>query len=68
VLRKLFGPGREELTAGWRKLHNGQRHDLCSSLDVISVMNSKKIRWVGHVAHVGEKRSVCRILVETLEA
>jgi hypothetical protein len=73
MLRKMSGPEREELTAGWRKLSNGQRHDLgstrCYSGNkiVILVIQSRKTRWSGHVAYVGQKRSVCRILMETLE-
>lgn len=67
MLRKLLGPEREELTTGWRKLHNGQHHDLHLSPDVNWVIRYWQMTCVGQVAHVGEKRSVYRILVGKLE-
>jgi hypothetical protein len=60
VLRKIFGPKRDEETGGWRKLHNKELHNLCSSS---SVTKSRWMRWAGHVARMGEKRNVYRILV-----
>jgi hypothetical protein len=58
VLRRIFGPKRDEVTGGWRKLHNEELHNLYSSPYIIRVM-----RWAGHVARMGEKRNVCRLLV-----
>jgi hypothetical protein len=65
VLR-IFGPKREE-GESWRKLHNDELHSLCSSLNIVRVIKSRRMRWVGHVAHMGEGRGVYRILVENLE-
>jgi hypothetical protein len=48
VLRRIFGPMREEVTGGWRKLHNKELHDLYSSPDIITVIKSRKVRWKGH--------------------
>jgi hypothetical protein len=67
MLRKVLGPEREELTAGWRKSHNEQRHDLHLSPDINWVIRSWQLRCAGQVAHVGEKRSVYRILAGKLE-
>jgi hypothetical protein len=52
VLR-IFGPEREE-DRSWRKLHNDELHSLCSSLNIVTVIKSRKMRWAGHVAHMGE--------------
>jgi hypothetical protein len=62
VLRKIFGPTREE-DGSWRKLHNDELHDLYSSLNIVRVIKSRRIRWAGHVAHMGEGRGVYRVLV-----
>jgi len=67
MLRKVLGPEREELMTGWRKLHDGQHHDLHLSPDVNWVIRSWQMRCAGQVAHVGEKRSVYRILEGKLE-
>jgi hypothetical protein len=60
VLRRIFGPKRYEVTGEWRKLHNEELHDLYSSPNTVRVIKS---RWAGHVARMGERRGVYRILV-----
>jgi hypothetical protein len=62
VLRRIFGPKRDEVT-GWRRLHNEELNDLYSSPNIIRVIISRRMRWVGHVALMGEKRDAYRILV-----
>jgi hypothetical protein len=62
VLRRIFGPKREE-DVSWRKLHNDELHSLCSSPDIVRVIKSRRLRWAGHVAHMGEGRGVYRVLV-----
>jgi hypothetical protein len=61
VLRKIFGPKREE-DGSWRKLHNDELHDLYSSPNIVRMIKSR-IRWAGHVAHMGEGRGAYRVLV-----
>jgi hypothetical protein len=56
VLRKIFGPKRDEVTEGWRKRHNEELHNLYSSPSVIRIMNSRRMRWAGNVARMGGKR------------
>jgi hypothetical protein len=63
VLRGIFGPKRDEVTGEWRKLHNGELHNLCSSPDNIRQTKSRRIRWAGHVARIGGERNVYRVLV-----
>jgi hypothetical protein len=63
VLRRIFGPKRDEETGGWRKLHNEEFHKLYSSPIIIRIIKSRRMRWVGHVARMGEKRNTYRILV-----
>jgi hypothetical protein len=63
VLRRIFGPKRDRVTGGWRKLHNEELHKLYSSLSIIRIIKSRWIRWVGHVAQMGEKRNMYRLLV-----
>jgi hypothetical protein len=67
VLRRIFGPKREEVTGEWRKLHNEELHDLYSSSTIVLVMKSRRKRGAGHVAHIGEGRGVYRVLVEKPE-
>jgi hypothetical protein len=62
VLR-IFGPKRDGVTGGWRKLHNEEIHNLYSSPSIIRIIKSRRMRWTGHVARMGEKRNVYRLLV-----
>ena len=63
VLRRIFGPKREEVTGEWRRLHNEELNDLYSSPNIVRVIKSRRIRWVRHVARMGEERGVYRVLV-----
>jgi hypothetical protein len=63
VLRRIFGPKRDEATGEWRRLHNEELHDLYSSPNIIRVIKSRRMRWARHVARMREKRGVYRILV-----
>jgi hypothetical protein len=54
VLRRIFGPRRDEVTGGWRKLHNEELHGLHSSPSIVRVIKVRRIRWAGHVARMGE--------------
>jgi hypothetical protein len=67
VLRRIFGPKRDEVKGEWRKLHNEELHNLCSSPDIIRQIKSRRMRWAGHVARVGEERKVYKVLVEKPE-
>jgi hypothetical protein len=62
-MMRIFGPKRDEVTGGCRKLHNGKLHNLHSSSSRIRVIKSRRMRWAGHVARMGEKRNVYRLLV-----
>jgi hypothetical protein len=62
VLRKISGPEREE-DGSWRKLHNDELHNLYSLPNVVRVIKSRRMRWAGHVARMGEGRDVYRVLV-----
>jgi hypothetical protein len=57
VLRRIFGPKREEVTGEWRKLHNEELHDLYSSPSIIKIMKARRMRWAGHVARMEDKRA-----------
>jgi hypothetical protein len=63
VLRRIFGPKRDEVTGEWRKLHNEELRDLYSSPSIIRMIKARKMRWAGHVARMGEKRNTYRLLV-----
>jgi hypothetical protein len=63
VLRRIFGPDRDGVTGGWRKLHNEELHNLHSSPSTIRIIKWRRMRWAGHVARMGEKRNVYRLLV-----
>ncbi|KAJ4432511.1 hypothetical protein ANN_21131 [Periplaneta americana] len=67
VLRKIFVAKRDEITGEWRKLHNAELHALYSSPDIIMNIKSRRLRWVGHVARMGESRNTYRVLVGRLE-
>jgi hypothetical protein len=60
VLRRIFGPKRDELTGEWRKLHNEELHDLYSSPSIIRIIESRRMKFSGHVARMGEKRNAYR--------
>jgi len=57
VLTRIFGPKRDEVTGEWRKLHNEELNNLCSSPNIVRVIKSRRMRWVGHVARMGEGKS-----------
>jgi PAS domain-containing protein len=63
VLRRIFGPKRDEVTGEWRKLHNEELHDLYSSPSIIGIIKSRRMRWAGLAARMGEKRNAYRLLV-----
>jgi hypothetical protein len=58
VLRRKFGPKRDEVTGQWRKLHNGELHNLYLSSDIIRQIKSRRMEWAGHMARMGEGRRV----------
>jgi len=60
VLRKIFGPRRDEVTGVWRKLHEEQ-NDLYFSHNIVWVIKSRRLRWVGHVVRMGKRRGVYRV-------
>jgi hypothetical protein len=63
MLRRIFGPKKDGVMGGWRKLHNKERHNLYSSPSIIKIIKLMRMRWVGHVARMGEKRNVYRLVV-----
>jgi hypothetical protein len=63
VLRRIFGPKRDEVTEKWRTLHNKELYALYSSPNIIRAIKSRRLRWAGHVARMGERRGVYRVLV-----
>jgi hypothetical protein len=67
VLRRVFGPKRDEVTGEWRKLYKEELNDMYSLPNIVRVVKSRRMRWVGHVARMGEGRGVHRVLVGNLE-
>jgi hypothetical protein len=63
VLRRIFGPKRDEVTVGWRKLHNEELHGLYSSPSIVRVIKARMVRWAGRMARMGEVRGAYNILV-----
>jgi hypothetical protein len=63
VMRRIFGPKRNEVTADWKKLHNEELNDLYSSPNIVRVIMSRRMRWVGHIARMGKRRGTYRVLV-----
>jgi hypothetical protein len=60
---RIFGPKRDGVTGGWIKLHNEELHNVYSSPSIIRIIKSTRMRWAGHMARMGEKRAVYRLLV-----
>jgi hypothetical protein len=67
VLRKIFGPKRDEVTGEWRKLHNEELRDLYSSPSIIRIIKARRMRWAGRVARMAENRNAYRLLVGKTE-
>ena len=63
VLRRIFGPRRDEVAGEWRRLHNEELNDLYSSPNIVRMIKSRRMRWAGHVARMGVERGVYRVLV-----
>jgi hypothetical protein len=63
MLRRIFGPKKDEVTGEWRKLHNEELCDLYSSPSIIRMIKLRRMRWAVHVARMGVKRKACRLLV-----
>jgi len=63
VLRRVFWPKRDEVTGEWRKLHNEELNDLYCPPNIVRLIKSRRMRWAGHVARMGEWRDVYRVLV-----
>ena len=63
MLRRIFGLRRDEVTRESRKLRNEKLNDLYPSLNIVQVIKSRRLRWAGHVAHMGERRGIYRVLV-----
>jgi hypothetical protein len=66
-LSRIFGPKLEEVEGGWRRLHNEELHDLYTSPNIIRVIKSKRLKWVGHIACMGEIRMHTKFLSEYLK-
>jgi hypothetical protein len=67
VLRRIFGPKKNEVKEEWRRVHNEELNDLYYSSNFVWVIKSRSLRWAGHVAHMGERRGIYRVLVGKTE-
>ena len=67
VLRRIFGSKRDEVTGEWKKLHSEELNELYSSPNIVRGIKSRRMRWAGHVARMGERRGVYRALLGKLE-
>ena len=67
LLRRIFGPRRDEVTGEWRRLHNEELNGLYTSSNIVRVIKSRRMRWAGHVARMGEERGLYRVLVGKLK-
>jgi hypothetical protein len=67
VLRRIFGPEREEVAGGWKRLHNEKLHNFYPSSNIIRVLKARKIRWAGHEASVGETINTLKMLARKRE-
>jgi len=63
MLRRIFGPRRDEVTGEWRRLHNEELNDLYCSPNIVRMIKSRRVRWAGQVARMGEERGVYSVLV-----
>jgi hypothetical protein len=63
MLRRIFGPKREEISGEWRKLYNEELHDLYALSSIIRIIKFRRMRWAGHLARIGAKRNAYRLLV-----
>jgi hypothetical protein len=63
IMRRIFGPKRDDVTGNWKMLHNEELHNLYSTADIIRQINSRRMRWAGHVARMGEERKLYKVLV-----
>jgi len=61
VLRRIYGPKKDEVTGEWRRLHSEEHNDLYASLNIVRVIKSRRMRWAGHVASMEEGRSLYRV-------
>ena len=64
VLRKIYGPKRDDETGEWRRLHNGELNDLYGKPDIMRIVKSRRLRWAGHVTRMGNERGAWKLLVE----
>jgi hypothetical protein len=67
VLRGIFGPKKDGVTGGWRKLYNEELHNLYPSTSIIRIIKSRRMRWARHVARMGEKMNIYRLLIRKPE-
>jgi hypothetical protein len=67
VLRRIFGPKRDEVTGSWRKLHNEELHNLYSSPSIIRIIKSRRMRWAGNAAGMGENRCENKMMETTMK-